>query len=354
MDDSDTKTGRPPASPRPDPYSAVPLPSLIMRAGVGGALMGMANLVPGISGGTMLLAAGIFPQFVQAVADLTRLQFHKRSLILLGTIAAAAAVVIGPVAGAVSVLVLTHTWVMYSIFIGLTLGGVPLIWRMAGVRTSAFWLGAAAGLLLMVGIAVAQMRGAGGGGGGDGFVLLFFAGIAGASAMVLPGISGGYLLLLLGAYIPILEGIEQVFTAARTLDFALGFAPAIHVILPVGLGVVLGVAGISNLVKIVLARFPRPTLGLLLGLLLGAVIGLWPFQQVVEPDVGAALKGQTVIEVDGLLVFNQTEKKIEAKDYPRALFRPTPGQVGGSLALIVLGFAVTAAVAHIGRDRTAP
>lgn len=339
----------PPAS-RAD--SVLPLPILVVRAGLGGALMGMANLVPGISGGTMLLAAGVFPQFVQAVADLSRLRFDKRSIILLGTIVAAAVIFIGCFAGWISGLVIAHTWMMYSVFIGLTLGGVPLIWRMAGVKTSSFAIGAAAGMLIMIALAMAQMSGVAGGNGSDGFALMFVAGVAGASAMVLPGLSGGYLLLLLGVYVTILTGIEQVFTAIRTLDPAMAFEPALTIILPVGLGVVAGVAGVSNLVKYVLTRFPSQTLGLLLGLLLGAVVGLWPFQRGVEPEVGAALKGQTVLRMDGVLLYDQTGSEVEAKDYPREFFSPSPGQVAGSVALIVFGFVVTAAVARMGREKS--
>ena len=325
-------------------------PGILVRAGLGGALMGMANLVPGISGGTMLLAAGVFPQFVQAVADLSRLRFNRNAITLVGVIALAAIVMIGPFAGLISRLVIHHTWAMYSLFLGLTLGGVPLIWRMAGRKPVSFWLGSATGIAVMVAMAVMQMHGAGGGA-NDGFVLLFLAGVAAASAMVLPGISGGYLLLLLGVYVTLLEGIEQLVTAARTLDFALGWPPAVQIALPVGLGVVAGIAVVSNLVKFVLNRFPAPTLGLLLGLLLGAVAGLWPFQHGVEPEVGALLKGQTIVETDGLLVYDQTGVPVEPKDYPREFFGPSPAQVGGATGLMVAGFVITATIARIGREK---
>ncbi len=314
--------------------------------------MGMANLVPGISGGTMLLATGVFPQFVQAVADITRLRFDRYALLLIGTITGAAVLAIGPFAGLISRLVIDHTWAMYSLFIGLTLGGVPLIWRMAANKSAAFWSGCACGLLVMLGLALMQALGADARGANDGFLILFLAGVAAASAMVLPGISGGYLLLLLGVYVTILEGIEQLFNAARTLDIAQALPPALQIALPLGLGILAGIAGVSNLVKYVLTRFPGPTLGLLLGLLLGAVAGLWPFQQGVEPEVGMTLKGQTVIEADGQLVYDQTRRPVEPGDYPREFFPPSPAQAGGSLALIAIGFTVTAAISRIGRERT--
>lgn len=299
----------------------------------------------------MLVAAGIFHPFIQAVAEVTRLNFNRQSLLLLGAVGGAAAVAIATLAGLVGNLVVTHTWIMYSFFIGLTLGGAPLIWRMAGTKSLAFWLGAAGGIGGMIAVTIAQTHGADGGAGREGFLILFLAGVAGAAAMVLPGISGGYLLLLMGVYVPILEGIDRMYTAVRALDFAAVVPPALQVVLPVGLGVLIGVAAVSNLVKVVLTRFPRVTLGLLFGLLLGAVAGLWPFQAAVEPAAGDLIKEQTVVGTDGVLVYKQTGAPIDTKDFPRYPFVPAPGQAGTACVIILLGFGVTSAVARIGGDK---
>ena len=88
-----------------------------LRCLLGGALMGLANLVPGISGGTMLLAAGIYPRFIQALADLSGLRLRKSSFIVLSLVgvAAAAAILLG--AGPVKDAVVEHRWAMYSLFI---------------------------------------------------------------------------------------------------------------------------------------------------------------------------------------------------------------------------------------------
>ena len=127
----------------------------------------------------------------------------------------AALLAIASLAGVVKDLVVDHRWVMYAIFIGLTLGGVPLVWRLIGAqRTTSTWAGAVAGLAGMILITLAQMQG-GGAADRDSFGYLLFAGIAGASAMILPGISGGYLLLLLGVYVPILAAVDTMKTALQ-------------------------------------------------------------------------------------------------------------------------------------------
>ena len=102
----------------------------LIRAGIGGALMGLANLVPGISGGTMLLAAGVYTQFIRAIAELSTFRFRVQSMVTVGVIVGAAVLAIGLLAGAMGELVINQRWIMYSIFIGLTLGGVPLLLEM--------------------------------------------------------------------------------------------------------------------------------------------------------------------------------------------------------------------------------
>jgi putative membrane protein len=176
--------------------------------------------------------------------------------------------------------------------------------------------------------------------------LLFVAGLAGASAMILPGVSGGYLLLVLGQYIPILSAIDdlkQGLLASGGPDMALTLS-AVEVCVPVGLGVIAGVIGVSNLIRWLLRRFEKTTLGLLLGLLLGAVLGLWPFQQGVPPAVGAVVKGRVMTrELIG---------ELEPKDYPLERFSPSGAQIGMALGLLVAGFGIAQGVARVGRSES--
>ncbi len=316
---------------------------LVLRGAVGGLLMGLANLVPGISGGTMLLAAGIYPRFVQSVADVATLRWNRPSLLVLSSVVLAAVLSVLLFAGTIKDLVVHHRWIMYSLFIGLTLGGVPVVWRLLRPANSAVAMGAVGGFALMVVLALGQ--------GGTGtaatddsnFLMMTVAGLAGASAMILPGISGGYLLLLLGQYLPILSGIDEFKTALKTRDFAAVVDPTLNMVLPVGLGVVIGVVVVSSLVRWLLRRYAKLTLGALLGLLLGAVFGLWPFQQMVEPVLG-----ETVIK--GRVVTAENLAEFDAEDYPMQGFRPQATQVAGAIGFIVLGFALTTLVARLGGD----
>lgn len=320
------------------------VPSLVLRGLIGGTLMGLANLVPGISGGTMLLAAGIYPLFITAIAEVTTVKFRRESLVILCSVVAAAGLAIMLLAGPVKQLVVDHRWMMYSLFIGLTLGGVPLVWKIAKPATSATWRGATGGFIAMSIIAILQQIGATGGeDGAAGWIMLFIAGLVGASAMILPGVSGGYMLLVLGQYVPILAAIDRFKDALKALDFPQIFSVGFSVILPVGIGVVLGIVAVSNLLKWVLQRYEKATLGVLLGLLLGAVVGLWPFQQGNPPEIGAIVKGQPVT-VERLA-------NLDPDDYPVEFFTPNASHIGGAAGLIITGFLLTTLLARLDKEK---
>ncbi len=318
---------------------------LAVRGAIGGTLMGLANLVPGISGDTMLLAAGVYPSFISAIAELTTLRIRPRSLVLLGSVGGTAALVILMLAGPVKGVVQDHRWAAYSVFIGLTLGGVPLLWRMARPATPSLYAAAAGAFALMVLMAVS----------GDGSTrttgpdipLLFASGLAASAAMILPGVSGGYLLLLLGQYERVLDSVDQLKrgllggTAGSGPDYAL-LLDAMQVVVPLGLGVVAGVVGVSHLLRWLLRRYEKATLGALLGLLLGAVVGLWPFQQSRAPEPGDVIDGRIVRAV------NTADFAIE--DWPVVRFDPSGAQLGGALALIAAGFGATVVIGRLGSE----
>jgi putative membrane protein len=208
--------------------------------------------------------------------------------------------------------------------------------------TAAAGAGCALGIALMIAMAFLQPGASTAGPGERAYLILFIAGLAGASAMILPGVSGGYLLLVLGQYITILSAIDSAKTgllAAGGPDWTAVFE-AMHVFIPVGLGVVLGVVGVSNAIRHLLERYEKATLGFLLGLLFGAVIGLWPFQQGRPPLPGEIIKGRVMT--------TESIAAIRPEDYPLETFEPAGGQIAGALALIAVGIAVTQLVAWAG------
>lgn len=333
----------------PNPSSVVSEPSagvrvLAVRGAIGGLLMGLANLVPGIAGGAMLLAAGVYTEFIKAIAELTSFRFRLRSIVLIASIGSMAGLAILSFAGVVQHLVIDYRWIMYSLFIGLTLGGMPLLLRMAKPIDKQVIVGAVGGLLIM--IVLAFGAGQVGRGGDAGMGLLFFAGLIGGTATMLQGIGGGYFLLLLGVYEPILGAIDRFKVGlvgnplegtGPNLDLAVG---ALSVLVPVGIGVGLGIAGISHLLQWLLERYHKPTLGVLVGLVAGSVIGLWPFQLGVEPQAG--------MELGGKILTAETAAAIDPEKWPVVFFSPTIVQVLVAVVLVVVGYVICLLVDALG------
>ncbi len=320
--------------------------------------MGLANLVPGISGGTMILAVGLYDRFIGAVADVTRLRFSRSSLTFLAVLGVGLGLAVVTLSGVAVSLVASHRWVMYSLFIGLTLGGVPQLarlskpWKVPSVI--ALVLGVAAMAALAWGLSGTSLP--------ENAVVLVLVGAAAASSMILPGVSGSYVLLILGMY-------DTVIGSLSVTELRSDPRGALAIILPILIGAGLGIALLSNLLKALLSRWSGPSHGALLGLLLGSVFGLYPFQDAVHPELAgrSSRKAIEAMVVDGIGVEEVKSEhaletseadltawrsewkgrtKAQLKEASLALqtFTPSPGEIASALALLVLGLGATRAL----------
>lgn len=301
---------------------------LIPLCVVGGLLMGVANVVPGISGGAMLLLLGVYTLFLTSIADLASLRWSKRAIFVVGTIGFGALTSIVLLAGPIKWLIINYRWEVYSVLIGMRLGVIPTVWRLARPPTPTLWIGFAAGLALTAAAAVFKYNPELIGGAGTGPLMFFVGGLLAASATILPGLDGSYLLMLLGLYVPILGAIADFKSAVVAGDLSAA-GTALFKLAPVAVGAAIGIGGVAILLKRLFARHPKPTYGLLMGVLCGAFVGLYPFANFVPPKVGSTVKGVSVTEAN--------LAAIPQDDWPLAFFAPTPGQMLGCLALIVAG-----------------
>lgn len=328
------------------PALAVPAPQRVI---FGGFLMGLANLVPGVSGGTMILALGLYDRFIGAIADVTRLRREPRSFLFLALIGLGAVLSIALLAGVAVDLVINHRWVMYSLFVGMTLGGVPELWKQCRPLGASTIIGTSVGIGIMAGLAwglsTTQLP--------RNTVVYLVVGAIAASSMILPGVSGSYLLLILGMYEVVIGSISETLRGDR--------AEGLAVMIPVGIGAVLGVALLSNVLKLALARAPKPSHAVLLGLLCGSVLGLWPFQEAQHPDlsnrttrkaVEMLVAGTGLATVNAELGTHFDESRAEgmraryaglspddlkAQSIALERFHPSTGQWGGAILLLLAG-----------------
>lgn len=240
-----------------------------------GFCMGTADVIPGVSGGTMALILGIYPQLIEAIKSfdarwlgrLLRLDLHTALtrpnlpfLIPLGAGIIAAIAFFTRVVPLPS-LILTHPELIYGLFFGLIVGSVMVLINETGrLRLlEALWLslGTVAGLVVVNLVPVDTP---------DAPWFIFLSGAVAISAMILPGISGSFILLILNKY-------AYIFDALGRLDLS--------VIAPFLLGIVTGLALFSRFLSWLLHRFYRPTLLTIIGVLVGSLWTIWPFQQRV-------------------------------------------------------------------------
>lgn len=316
--------------------------------------MGLANLVPGISGGTMILALGLYDRFIGAIADVTRFRLRRQNFVFLGALAIGLAAAVLLLSGVAVRLVAEHRWAMYALFIGMTLGGAPeLFQRMKPVRLAgivAFAVGLAAMIWFAFQSGKTQLE--------PNVPTLLGVGAAGASSMILPGISGSYVLLILGMY-------DTVIGALSISEVREAPMESLKIIGPVVVGAVAGIALLSNILKALLQRFSGAAHGALLGLLVGSVFGLYPFREAVHPELAhrptrkaieaVVLKDQSVADVAAAAdALSETEleqhvqtwrgkTKGEMKSASLELqrFDPTGRHIGSALGLFVLGVFLT-------------
>lgn len=259
----------------------------VLRLSITGIFMGLANLVPGVSGGTMVLALGLYDEFIGAMSDLTRLpgMVFSKGIVQTGRSFARSGVVLAMLFGlsfltiAVLSSIIQYLMAMFqpgmlALFIGMTLGGAPMLWRKMQPLKAQSVAGLVAGFVLMALVALVLKPG----GGDPSWLLYFVGGVIASSAMILPGISGSYMLLIMGLYLPVISGISDGVHALKERDFATCFYLGLNIGLPVGLGLLIGIVGFSNLIKVCLEKYEAPTIGFLMGLLVGSVLGLYPFQ----------------------------------------------------------------------------
>lgn len=309
------------------------------RCIAGGVLMGLANLVPGISGGTMLLAVGIYERLIEAIASLASRKWTLQPVLLLGLVVLPAVAAIVAFSGVAERFVLEDRWIAYSVFIGLTLGGVPVLLRTMGRMTIAGALGCVIGLIGMwmlasgdPGAAIEENR--------SGFIVLLFAGIAAGGSMLLPGVSGSYVLLILGQYVAVLGAVDAARRAAMAGDLG-GLVESLWIIAPVGLGAVIGIAVVGVVVRWLLRRAPNVTLGVLLGLLLGALLGLWPFRGPVPPSVGDVVRGVEVTSAEAAAAVKPKYWRLER-------FDPSSQEITTACVLVLLGASCSSGIGLLG------
>lgn len=252
-----------------------------------GFLVGTADSLPGISGGTVAFILGIYERLVTAISrcDTTffrhlfafrlREAFRHMDLAFLITLACGMLCGILVFSGVVVHILENHLIPAFALFLGLVFASAIFVFRKMKHRNlpavAAILLGAAFGWW------VTGLLGQSGLKGSEELPYVFFSGMAAICAMILPGISGAYILNVLGEYHLILSRVSKVKTLAVTPE-------DVTILVVFALGCATGLIFFSKFLKWLLRNYHNPTLATLCGVMLGSLRSLWPFQKMVEVD----------------------------------------------------------------------
>ena len=245
-----------------------------------GFLMGMAEVVPGVSGGTIAFISGFYERLLGGLSGLRpelltvlwrsglRAAWQKSDGTFLSLLFGAMAVSILIFATVIKGALVTYPIAMWSFFFGLVLASSVLMYRQVSHRTVEHFLvlgiGLALGLLLqrLLPVTLEATPGA-----------MFMGGAVAICAWILPGISGSFLLLLLGLYSGVLAAVASL-AWAQLIPFALGAG--------------LGLIAFANVLKRLFHHARDWILMFLIGLMLGTLVRLWPWQQVTSYQLQAS------------------------------------------------------------------
>ena len=258
-----------------------------------GMVIGIANIVPGVSGGTMMVSMGIYDRLIHCITHL--FSEFKKSVLFLLPIAVGMVVAI-----AASSFGLTYLFENFPIqtnllFVGLILGGLPAIGnKVKGKKIQVGHI--IAGVLFFVMVVGLAIMGETEGNAADlsfsvgNVIILFGVGIIASATMVIPGVSGSMVLMLMGFYHPVLNAIKDFFTALAALDMD-GILAGCGILIPFGLGVVAGIFGIAKLVEIIFEKFPLYAYWAIIGLIVSSpfailLMGTFPALTVLSVITG--------------------------------------------------------------------
>ncbi len=285
-----------------------------------GIFIGIANIIPGVSGVTIALSMGVYDKLIGAVSNFFK--DWKRSIITLLPILVGCGIGLIGFSFAIEYLLSEHTFVTCMAFIGLILGGLPVLIRqlrgkLAARGGSVGISGVLAFVLLFAFAIIMAMLGS------DEKVLktltaspqimliMFFIGIIASATMVIPGVSGSLVLMILGYYYGIIGSINDFLGALKALDIP-ALTNGFLILFPLGIGILLGIFLIAKLISFLFEKYGVQTYCAILGLILSSPVAIFHntglISQLKDLNLPLILAGVLLAVVGAVVTYLLGEK----------------------------------------------
>jgi len=253
-----------------------------------GLAMGAADVVPGVSGGTIAFISGIYEELIDTIDKLNLGIFKKwknegfsatwnyYNLSFLTSLMLGIAISIISFAKIITTLLHNHPILVWSFFFGLVIASIFYISKQITKWSIAAIVALILTMLLSYMITLAEPIG-----NQDSTWFLFFAGFIAIIAMILPGVSGAFILLLLGAYQSVLGIITQLTDGITKMNWEL-LSNALIKLTVFGLGAILGIKVFSKVLNWMFENHKNLILSVLTGFMVGALNKIWPWKEVLQ------------------------------------------------------------------------
>ena len=227
-----------------------------------GCIIGVANIIPGVSGGTMAVMLNIYDKLIDSFTGMRK--HFKQSMRFLIPILIGAGIGIVAFSVLIKYLITNHPLPTCFFFIGLILGSLPLTFRKALEKKFKLWSLIPLAVFLAVMIVLAFIKT------NDKAAMelnastwfyFFISSAVAAMCMIIPGVSGSMILMIFGIYATVIGAISGLTK---------NFTSSVAVLIPVGLGVIVGIVFGAKVIDLCIKRFPQMTFFAIIGLMLGS------------------------------------------------------------------------------------
>ncbi len=257
-----------------------------------GVSIGVANVIPGVSGGTLAVITGIFERLINAIKsfDIEALKMlvkgdfkallKKIDFFFLAAVGTGMAVAIVSVAKLFKYLFANYPVMIWAFFFGLILASIYFVGKTVSKWKTSVYIMLVLGTAIAAGISVMSP-----GTENSNVFYIFICGIVAICSMVLPGISGSFVLILMGNYeLVVIRGISD-------MNFA--------VLIPFAAGCVVGIIAFSHVISWVMKKFRDQTIAALTGFVAGSMLLVWPWKTAIPKldSLGSVImrKGKEVV-----------------------------------------------------------
>ena len=269
-----------------------------------GMIIGVANIIPGVSGGTLMITLGIYEKIIDTISHFFK--NIKKNLKFIIPLAIGMVLAILLLSKVIKICLEKYPFPTTLFFIGLIIGGIPLLWKKTKAAKGKFsnWLVFFITFAIITVFAfidksnfmvdlnnLSPM----------GYLTLFLVGMISAATMVIPGISGSLVLMLLGYYEPIIDTIKNL------TDFSL-LGHNLLILIPFGIGIVVGIVLVAKLIEYLLHKYPIKTYYGVLGFVLASLIAIIKPIFGVTPSILEVIIAIILVIIGGVIAYKLGDK----------------------------------------------